>query len=149
MALRFLTILSASFLYVTTTDPDRLAGTLIRWGIPYRYGYTFILTLRFVPFFRQELRTVREAQRLRGIRISVRSPRRLRQALERVFLPVLISGLVRVDTIAMSMKGRAFGLYARRTLPPKQTIEREDYIVWCCIAGLLTATILARRYGWQ
>ena len=148
MALRFLTILSSSFLYVTTTDPDRLANTLIRWGIPYRYGYTFILALRFVPFFRKELRTVREAQQLRGMRVSVRSPRRLLRALEFVFVPVLVSGLVRVDTIAMSMKGRAFGLHPRRTLPPKQAMTREDVAIWCCVIGLLAITLLARRIGW-
>ena len=148
MALRFLTILSSSFLYVTTTDPDQLANTLIRWGIPYRYGYTFILALRFVPFFRKELRTVREAQQLRGMRVSVRSPRRLLRALERVFVPVLVSGLVRVDTIAMSMKGRAFGSHPRRTLPPKQAMTREDVAIWCCVIGLLAITLLARRMGW-
>jgi energy-coupling factor transport system permease protein len=148
MALRFLVILSASFLFAVTTDPDALAGSLIRWGIPYRYGFTLILALRFVPFFRNELRIVREAQRLRGIRISVRSINGIRRAIRYTFVPVLVSGLIRVDTIAMSMKGRAFGLHRRRTISHRTRATWEDGLVWCCSGIILGAALLARRYAW-
>lgn len=148
MALRFLVILSASFTFVLTTDPDALAGSLIRWGIPYRYGFTLILALRFVPFFRNELRTVREAQRLRGIHVSVRSLGGIRRAIRYTFVPVLVSGLIRVDTIAMSMKGRAFGLHRQRTLTSQGPWTVEDCLVWVCCGIIFWGTLLARRYGW-
>lgn len=148
MAMRFLVVLSSSFLFVVTTDPDALAGAFVRWGIPYRYGFTLILALRFVPFFRRELRTVREAQRVRGIQVSVRSLNGLRRAIRFTFIPVLTSGLLRVDTIAMSMKGRAFGLLPSRTPPPDRTRTREDVVAWCCCAVVLLGTVLSRRYIW-
>jgi len=148
MALRFLVILSASFLFILTTDPDALAGSLIRWGIPYRYGFTLILALRFVPFFRNEMRIVREAQRLRGIQVSVRSIGGIRRAIRYTFIPVLVSGLIRVDTIAMSMNGRAFGLHRRRTLVPRSPWTPEDSFAWLCCGTILGAAFLARRYGW-
>ncbi len=148
MALRFLVILSVSFTFVLTTNPDALASSFIRWGVPYRYGFTLILALRFVPFFRNELRTVREAQRLRDIHVSVRSLRSIRRAIRYTFVPVLVSGLIRVDTIAMSMKGRAFGLHRRRTLSPQGSPTLEDGLVWLCCGFILCCTLLARRYGW-
>ena len=147
MALRFLVVLSASFLFVLTTDPDALASSLIRWGIPYRYGFTLILALRFVPFFRHELRTVREAQRLRGIQVSVRSIGGIRRAIRYTFVPVLVSGLIRVDTIAMSMKGRAFGLHRRRTPQSQRALTIEDGLIWLCCGFIVIGTLLARRYG--
>lgn len=147
MALRFLVVLSSSFLFALTTDPDDLASSLIRWGIPYRYGFTLILALRFVPFFRNELRIVREAQRLRGIRTSVRSIRGIRRAIRYTFIPVLISGLIRVDTIAMSMKGRAFGLHRRRTPSSQRSLTIEDGLIWFCCGLILTGTLLARKVG--
>jgi energy-coupling factor transport system permease protein len=147
MALRFLVVLSASFLFVLTTDPDALAGSLIRWGIPYRYGFTLILALRFVPFFRNELRIVREAQRLRGIQTSVRSISGIRRAIRYTFVPVLVSGLIRVDTIAMSMKGRAFGLHRHRTSSLQHALTVEDGFIWFCSGLVLAGTMLARRYG--
>lgn len=148
MALRFLVILSASFLFVVTTDPDALAGALIRWGIPYRYGFTLILALRFVPFFRRELRTVREAQRLRGVQASVRSINGIRRAIQYTFIPVLVAGLIRVDTIAMSMKGRAFGALPTRTADPHRHVCREDVVAWCCSAVIVLGTVIAWRTTW-
>jgi len=148
MALRFLVVLSASFMFVLTTDPDRFANALIRWGVPYRYGFTLILALRFVPFFRNELRIVREAQRLRGIQTSVRSIGGIRRAIRYTFIPVLVSGLIRVDTIAMSMKGRAFGLYPRRTVSSHHAaLTREDLLIWLCCGLILIGTWAARRYA--
>ena len=148
MALRFGLILSASYLFVLVTDPDTLAGLLIRWGIPYRYGFTLILAMRFVPFFRSELRTVREAQQMRGIRVSVRSLSGIRRAISYTFVPVLVSGLIRVDTIAMSMKGRAFGLHRRRTAAPRAPLRREGLVAVGC-GGLIVALVaLARSFAW-
>ena len=144
MALRFLVVLSSSFLFVLTTDPDALASSFIRWGIPYRYGFTLILALRFVPFFRNELRVVREAQQLRGIQPSVRSVGQIRRAIRYTFVPVLISGLTRVDTIAMSMKGRAFGLHQRRTSSHRLALTIEDGLIWLCCGLIVAGALLAR-----
>ena len=147
MALRFLAILAASFLFIHVTDPDRLAGSLIRWGVPYRYGYLLILALRFVPFFRRELRIVREAQRMRGIRTSVRSLAGIRSAVRYTFVPVLVSGLMRVDSIAMSMKGRCFGLHSKRTRTAASRLGPADAVVVAICAGLIAATVITRGGG--
>ncbi len=148
MALRFLVVLSSSLLFVHVVDPDRLAGTLIRSGIPYRYGYLLILSLRFVPFFRRELRVVREAQRVRGLQPSVRSLRGIRRAIRYTFVPVLVSGLMRVDSIALSMKGRCFGLYRRRTAPRPERLRTADGIALGSAALLVALAVLAARGGW-
>ena len=149
MALRFLVILASSFLFVSVVDPDRLAGALIRWGIPYRYGYLLILSLRFVPFFRRELRIVREAQAVRGLRPSIRSPRGIRQAIRYTFVPVLVSGLMRVESIALSMKGRCFGLHSRRTAPRPERFRAADAGALCCVGALVGLAVAAARGGWM
>ncbi|MDD5263753.1 MAG: energy-coupling factor transporter transmembrane component T [Candidatus Bipolaricaulis sp.] len=148
MALRFLVILSASALFVRTTDPDRLAQGLIRSGIPYRYGYLLILALRFVPFFQDELRSVREAQRVRGIEVSVRSPRRIAHAARYTFVPVLVSGLHRVDSIAISMKGRCFGLHPKRTTSREETRSAWSPVVLGIASLVLALAVVAARGRW-
>ncbi len=148
MALRFLVILASSYLFVAVVDPDRLAGALIRCGIPYRYGYLLILSMRFVPFFQRELRIVREAQQVRGLPTSVRSLNGIRRAIRYTFVPVLVSGLTRVDSIALSMKGRCFGLYDHRTSPGPDRFGVADAIAvgW---AGLLVAfAVWGGRGAW-
>ena len=148
MALRFLVILSSSMLFVMVTDPDRFAHALIRLGIPYRYGFILVLALRFVPFFRQELKTVREAQRVRGASPSIHSFSSLRRAIRYTFVPVLVSGLLRVDSIAISMKGRCFGLYPRRTISQKNHWGSADWAIVGLSLALIGVSIVARRYTW-
>lgn len=146
MALRFLVILSSSFLFVLVTDPDRLASALIRLGVPYRYGYILVLALRFVPFFQQEYRTVRDAQRIRGVNLSLRRLSGLRRAIRYTFLPVIVAGLTRVESIAISMKGRAFGLYPRRTFSRDLRWGGVDWIAAGMFVLLIGITIVGRRF---
>lgn len=148
MALRFFVVLSSSFLFVLVTDPDRLASALIRLGVPYRYGYILVLALRFVPFFQDEYRTVRDAQRIRGVDPSLRRLSGLRRTIHYTFLPVIVAGLTRVDSIAISMKGRAFGLYPRRTSSRRLRWGGVDWAAAAVFVLLIGITIAGRWFEW-
>jgi len=149
MALRFLVVLTASALFVLVTDPDRLAQTLIRAGIPYRYGYVLILALRFVPFFRRELAIVREAQKVRGLVASVRRPKAIARAVQYTFIPVLVSALSRVDSIAISMKSRSFGRFPERTAGRTERWGWRDGLAVGLCGALVGLTILSRTRRWM
>lgn len=148
MAMRFLVILFASALFVRTTDPDRLAQGLIRAGVPYRYGYLVILALRFVPFFEDEMRLVREAQRVRGIEVSTRSLRRIGHAVRYTFVPVIVSGLHRVDSIAISMRGRCFGLHPRRTTSCECVRSGWSLVALAVGGAAIALAAIATRWRW-
>jgi energy-coupling factor transport system permease protein len=87
----------------------------MRAGLPYRYGFALITALRLVPTFEQEGEIVYSAQLARGMRYDVRSPRRFLTLARQFVLPLLISALGKVDALAVSMEGRCFGKYRRRT----------------------------------
>ena len=148
MALRFLVIVTSSLLFVWVTAPDRLARAIMSLGVPYRFGFIFVLALRFVPFFREEYRTIREAQHVRGLDRPIRTLRALRSSIGYTLLPVLTAGLVRVDSIAISMKGRGFGLYTRRTTTRRERWRPIDLVPLGLFASLLGVTLLARRWTW-
>ena len=148
MAFRFLVIFSSSVLFVLVTDPDRLAHSIEQIGIPYRYSFVLVLSLRFVPFFRKEYRAVRDAQQVRGINTSIRGFAGLLRSIRYTLFPLLVSGLIRADSIAISMKGRCFGLYAKRTIAYKEHWQRADWIVLFLFCLLLATSALARKYAW-
>jgi len=112
MTLRFLGILGASLLFVSTTRPEDFAAALSATRLPYRYTYLLVLALRFLPLFREEYQRVREAQVVRGL---VLRPWNVLSHTRWTALPVLASALSRADGIALAMQGRAFGRYPRRT----------------------------------
>jgi energy-coupling factor transport system permease protein len=134
---RFLSVILLSYLFVLTTEPNDLAYALMKAGLPYRYGFALITALRLVPAFEQEGQIVYNAQLARGVRYDVRSPRRFLMLARQFFLPLLVSALGRVDALAVSMEGRCFGRYSKRTF------LREVRACWLDAAalGLLAAGV--------
>lgn len=115
IALRFLIIVFSSMLYISTTDPTLLAHSLTKLKIPYKYAFSLVITLRFLPIFDSETDRVRMAQKSRGISIDISSPSRILRTLRYTFFPLLVSALSRVETLANSMDTRGFRYRDTRT----------------------------------
>ena len=115
IGLRFLTIIVGSCLFVATTDPADLAYALMRSGVPYRYGFMLVTALRFIPVFQSEMNTVSNAQKARGLDIDKGGVKTLIKSVQYTFVPMIVSALSKVDVLAVSMEGRAFGYTNRRT----------------------------------
>jgi len=112
---RFMSVILLSYLFVLTTEPNDLAYSLMQAGLPYRYGFALVTALRLAPVFENEGRIVYKAQLARGVQYDVRSPRRLVILARQFMLPLLTSALGKVNRLAVSMEGRCFGRYRRRT----------------------------------
>ncbi len=111
---RFACVIALSSLFISTTKPSELSYALASTGFPYRYGFLLVLAMRFVPIFQVELSTVREAQVMRGLMLE-KSASGMYRATRYTMLPMLISALSRVNTLAASMEGRGFGAFETRT----------------------------------
>jgi energy-coupling factor transport system permease protein len=136
---RFLSVVLLSYLFVLTTEPNKLTYALMQAGLPYRYGFALVTALRLVPVFEQEGQIVYNAQLARGVRYDVRSPRRFLTLARQFFFPLLVSALGKVDALAVSMEGRCFGKYPRRTFLRQVPFKRLD--------GLALAMLLAAAAG--
>lgn len=136
---RFLTLILLSMLFVLTTEPSALAYALMRAGLPYRYGFALITALRLAPVFEVESNIVYQAQLARGVRYDVRSPRRFLTLARQLFLPLLVSALGKVDTLAVSMEGRCFGKYRTRTFLRQTRTTWKDWVA----LGLLVMLVFA------
>lgn len=143
ISIRFLLIVFSSMLFVSITDPTLLAHSLSRIRIPYRYTFSLILALRFLPLFDLENQIVRMAQKSRGLSSDVGSPKKLIRTVRYTFFPLLVSALSRVDTLAMSMDGRGFGYAPQRTYVRKSEWGIIDFLVAAGIILLLLFSILS------
>lgn len=123
---RFLSIVLLSNLFVLTTDPSALAYSLMQIGLPYRYGFTLVTALRLAPMFRSEGNQVYEAQLMRGVRYDQGGLRRWWEMGRRLVMPLLVSALGVVDALSVSMEGRCFGMYRRRTFLRPVRFTRLD-----------------------
>jgi energy-coupling factor transport system permease protein len=135
MALRFVNVIAASYAFVATTNPNEFALGLMQAGLPYRHGFMLIAALRFIPVFQHELGQIRAAQMAKGIDLRRLSPSKLLMVVRYLFMPLVVSALTKVDTLTVSMEGRAFGLYDERTYRRKLPLTSRDK--WVFALGLL------------
>ena len=143
MALRFLNIVLSSHLFVSSTSDEDLAYSLMSAGLPYRYGFTLLTALRFIPYFRLQANTVLQAQMARGIAVDRPTPKGIYYIAKYTFVPLVVTALSKVETLAISMEGRCFGLYSERTFLRRIPFRWLD--VFAIVTSVLvTIFILAR-----
>ena len=129
IASRFLLLIFSSMLFVSVTDPTLLAHSLTRLRIPYRYSFSLVIALRFLPLFDLENHTVRMAQKSRGITPEVTGIRKIIRTVQYTFFPLLVSALSRVDSLSMSMDGRGFGYGTDRSYLRNSSWRVTDTLV--------------------
>jgi len=139
IVLRFVNVIGSSYLFVATTDPNRLAYALMKAGLPYRAGFMLITAMRFIPLFRLELALVKNAQMAKGIELEGLSPRLLIRVVKYLLVPLVVSALSKVDFLTMSMESRAFGLYPTRSYMSAQALTGKDKIA---LVGIPLALLL-------
>jgi energy-coupling factor transport system permease protein len=140
IASRFLLVVLSSMLFVGVTDPTLLAHSLTRLRIPYRYTFSLIIALRFLPLFDSEMEVIRMAQKSRGIQPEVGGFKKIIRTIQYTFFPHLVSSMSRVESLAISMDGRGFGYSENRTYLRRSSWKISDslllvsgfgYIIFC------------------
>jgi energy-coupling factor transport system permease protein len=120
IALRVVAIACASVLFARTTDPTALADSLVQQArLPERFAYGALAAYQAVPRLNEDLVTLREARRIRGLPASWHP---------RVLVGLLVLAVRRADRMAIAMDARAFGLGPR---------SRFRELLWRSIDGLV------------
>ena len=146
MVVRFLVVVMGSFLFVATTEPNKLAHSLMDVGLPYRAGFAMVLALRLMPLMRSESNSVREAQAARGMALDRGGPKAIITSVRSTMGPLLVSSMSRVDSLVISMEGRAFGHSKERTFLREVQWRKVDTALLYFAIGLPMFAIILR---WQ
>lgn len=113
--LRLVALVAVSFLGGSTTSGGDLIRAMVQHlHLPYRLGYAGLAAFRFVPRFRTELTTIRQAQRARGIGFG-RGPIGWVRSQLATLVPLLAASLRHADRVALAMDVRGFGFAPTRT----------------------------------
>ena len=139
IALRFLNIILVSFLFISVTEPSKLARGLMKMGVPYRFAFMLVMAMRFVPLFQQESSQVKDAQRARGLSVDGSSMPEIWRMIRFTFMPILASSLSRADVLSISMDSRGFGMYKDRTFLYEVKLKWND---WAIILTMTVAVVI-------
>lgn len=142
--MRLIAIALLALLGSLGTTTDQLASALSRQcRIPYRFAYGALAAARFVPRYRQDLITLRAAQRARGI-IDPPGPVGYLRRIGRALVPLLAGGARYAERLSLSMDARGFGAYRYRNERCPAVVCAHDVVfvftVWGIIAAILIVT---------
>jgi energy-coupling factor transport system permease protein len=101
LGLRLVAVGAVGAVFVLTTDSTRLADALVQQvGLSPRFAYGALAAYQAVPRFGEDLTTLRQARRLRGLRGGWHP---------RLLVGLLVLAIRHGDRVALAMDARAFG----------------------------------------
>lgn len=142
VALKYFAVLPSVLLFITTTRPPEFASSLNSVGVPYRFAYAVSLSMRYIPDVQRDFNTISKAQQARGMDTSSDAPLRKRvRNLVSILMPLLLSSLDRIESVASAMELRGFGREKRRTWYARRQLRFPDWLLIGFSALLLAGTI--------
>lgn len=139
---RFWSIIFLSYIFILTTDPSLIAYSLMKIGLPYRFGFMLVTALRLAPIMEEEGQTIYRAQLVRGIRYDRANFRKIPLLIQQFITPLLISAIRRADKLVFSMEGRGFGQYEERTFLTQASPTYLDLVVSLLLVLFFASSLL-------
>ncbi len=147
-ALRINALAFAFLVLLFSTDQARLVRGLVKLGLPYEWGLTLAIALRYVPTLYGIYTAVSEAQQARGWVIGEGSfVQRIKS-----YLPILVAVIVRAlrlaDNLSLALAARGFQSGAKRSYLKELKLGLADRVCLTLLALSLIAFLIFRfRYG--
>ena len=145
-ALRAATLAFMAAVLLLTTEPNDLVQGLVKSGLPYSWGLTAGLAIRYVPTTYGLYVTIHEAQQARGWIVG--QGNLLQRA--RSYLPILVATIIAAlrlsDGLALALAARGLDYPAQRTVLNDGRQRPADWLA-VALVTVLFAGLVALRYG--
>ena len=141
-----LTMALALPLVVFTTDVNNLIVGLVKMRVPYRFAFIFSSALRFFPLLFEEIQSIIEAQRLRGLAIEKMGPLKRVRVYAKVAVPLILGALIKSQMLEVVLQSKGFSASPERTYLHESILRRLDYAVIAVLVLMLTAAMVV--YFW-
>jgi len=125
---------------IFTTEVDNMIVGLVRAKVPYKLVFIFSSTLRFFPLLFEEIQTIIEAQRLRGLAVEKMGPVKRVRVYSKVAIPLILGAMVKSQQLEVVLQSKAFTGSSERTYLHESVLRRAD---WAVIALFVLLFVLA------
>lgn len=132
------------FVILFTTRQNELVRGLVRLGLPFEWGLTLSMALRFIPTFSQTIAQIRDAQAARGWQVDRGDILGRLRGLIPVLVALIIDVLRTGDTLGMALAVRGVGSGRPRTVWRDIRFARRDWVALTLIALIFVALVYLR-----
>ena len=143
MSLKVICVVPVALLFIACTNPSEFAASLASIGVSYRVGYAVSLALRYIPDVQREYHNISQAQQARGIDLTGKDKffTRLKNSVA-ILLPLVLSGLNRIETVSNAMELRGFGRKNKRTWYVRRKMQISDWMTLALAVFVLVFSLL-------
>ncbi|RLG86072.1 MAG: hypothetical protein DRO15_06660 [Thermoprotei archaeon] len=142
--LRLILVALPLMLLINTTTPREVMQGLVSFGLNYKYLYAIILLMRYIPIVFNEMLSIYDAQRSRGIEIEkARIIERIKR-LKSIVIPAFVCSLLRARDLLEALELRGFGYTDHRTFYEPLKIRKLDIAF---ITIVIVIYIVIASYG--
>ena len=136
VGVRVVAIATVGVVVALTTEPTRLVDALVQQaGVSERFGYGALAAYQAIPRFAEDLTTLRQARRLRGLRGSWHP---------RIFVGLLVLAIRHGDRVALAMDARGFGSGPRSHYRVVRWTPLDGVVAAAAVAILAVAIVVGR-----
>ncbi len=137
-------VLTASLLFVFTTEPADFITALVQTGWPPFAAYLVGGPLLMLPAMRERIRVIQAAQRSRGLDSEGSLMKRIR-SVGPLVTPLVIGAFTEIEQRAIALEARGFNLPGRRTsLREVSDSKLQKTLRWLmlCVSVIIFATAI-------
>ena len=131
---------------IFTTDVDNMIVSMIRAKIPYKIVFIFSSTLRFFPLLFEEIQSIVEAQRLRGLDLEKMGPIKRARVYATVAVPLILGAMNKSQKLEIVLQSKAFSGSSERTYLHESVLSSTDYLAIAFF--ILLSIAVAILYFW-
>ncbi|ASJ11062.1 cobalt ABC transporter permease [Thermococcus sp. P6] len=145
-SMRLLTFALLTFLLLVTTSQRDLILGFVKLGMPYEFGLTVSISLRYIPTLYALAGNVMDAQKSRGWEVEKGNLLTRIRRMSAVLIPLLVASLKTAHELSIALESRAFGASGKRTFLHDIEMTKRDYAAIGIVLALF-AVALYLRYG--
>jgi len=145
-ALRMGALAFIVMLWLFTTDQATLVRSLVALGLPYEWGLTLAIALRYLPTMAGVFRMISDAQQARALDLTKGNLIKRARAHLPIIVPMLITALRTAENLSRAMESRALGTPRRRTYLRHLRFRPAD-LAWTISIITITALLLWARFA--
>ncbi|MBM3189375.1 MAG: energy-coupling factor transporter transmembrane protein EcfT [Chloroflexi bacterium] len=133
--------------WLFTTDQTTLVHSLVALGMPYEWGLTLAMALRYLPTMGNVFGMISDAQQARALDLTKGNPLKRARAYLPITVAMLITALRTAQSLSLALESRALGARRKRTYLHRLHFRRAD-LLWTIGIMLATAALLWARLVW-
>ncbi len=140
MVIRILVILITSSM-MTTENNSRIIASFSKMKIPYIISFMVMITLRFIPLYKESFSDALISIQLRGLDLKNIGLIKKIKIFSYLVLPVVYEAINKAEDLTIAMQARGFQAMKTRTNYIELTFSWYDYCLFACIA-LISISLL-------